>query len=153
SETYTVFVTDANGCTGTASTDIDYTDPPFVFITPSETFLCPGESVTLTAFGAQDYVWNTGATTSSITDFPTENTTYSVTATDASGCTAEASETIEVSELFNASISPNNPAVCAAQSVTLTASGGVFYQWNTLDFGETLTVFAVATTTYTVTVY
>ncbi len=153
SETYTVTVTDANGCSATTSKYVAYADAPFVFISPSETFLCPGESVILTANGAQDYVWSSGENGPSIVDYPVESTTYSVTGTDANGCTAEASETIEVSELTNATISPNNPIICSAQNVTLTASGGVFYQWNTGAFGESLTAFIFATTTYTVTVY
>lgn len=50
-----------------------------------------GESTTLTASGADIYVWSTGETTASITVSPTENTEYSVVGTIGGICTDEAS--------------------------------------------------------------
>ncbi|MEL7160135.1 MAG: SprB repeat-containing protein, partial [Bacteroidota bacterium] len=55
--------------------------------------VCDGESVTLTAQATAgtlpySYLWSTGATTPSITLVP-DVTDYSVTVTDAAGCTAE----------------------------------------------------------------
>ena len=47
-------------------------------ITPAAAEICAGESVTLTANGLDNYLWNTGATTESITVFPTTTTTYTV---------------------------------------------------------------------------
>ena len=47
-------------------------------ITPATAEICVGESVTLTAHGLDSYVWNTGATTESITVSPTTTTTYTV---------------------------------------------------------------------------
>ncbi len=60
----------------------------------------PGNSTTLYAVGAQglSYRWSTGATTDSITVSPSENTEYSVTATDGNSCTRSSSITVVVSE-------------------------------------------------------
>lgn len=44
-----------------------------------------------------DYLWSTGATSASINVTPAISTTYTVTATDAGGCTASSSETVTVS--------------------------------------------------------
>lgn len=55
-----------------------------------------GDSTTLTANGANDYIWSTGSETESITVFPSENTTYSVTGTDYFGCTGSESATVIV---------------------------------------------------------
>ncbi len=55
--------------------------PPVVVINPSAATITQGQSVTLTASGATSYVWNTGATTASITVTPSSTTTYSVTGT------------------------------------------------------------------------
>lgn len=55
-----------------------------------------GESTTLTASGADTYLWNTGETTASITVNPEEETTYSVVGTTDSGCSNEASITVYV---------------------------------------------------------
>ncbi|MDC1198217.1 T9SS type A sorting domain-containing protein, partial [Algibacter sp.] len=46
-----------------------------------------GNSITLTASGGGTYLWNTGATSSSITVSPTTNTTYSVTVSQ-NGCSS-----------------------------------------------------------------
>ncbi|PDS25794.1 T9SS type B sorting domain-containing protein [Flavobacterium branchiophilum] len=54
--------------------------------------VCSGSTV-LTATSGASYLWNTGATTQSIS--PTTTGTYSVTVTDASGCSNSATVTIE----------------------------------------------------------
>ena len=54
-------------------------------------FIHRGESTTLTARGADTYLWSTGATTESITVSPTETTEYRVTGTSTAGCTGNAS--------------------------------------------------------------
>lgn len=55
-----------------------------------------GESTTLTASGAETYLWSTGETTASITVSPMEMTEYSVVGTNGSDCTSETSVTIYV---------------------------------------------------------
>ena len=64
-------------------TDITSTNPLSVSVTPSPT-VCAGTSVqltaTFTASGTTSYSWNTGATTNTITDTPSNTTTYSISA-------------------------------------------------------------------------
>jgi hypothetical protein len=58
-------------------------------VAASESLICFGQTANLTASGAQTYTWNPGSTTgNSITVAPTSNTTYTVTGTDANGCTS-----------------------------------------------------------------
>jgi hypothetical protein len=54
-----------------------------------------GESTTLTANGADSYLWSTGETTASITVSPTETTKYTVVGTK-EGCENEAEVTVNV---------------------------------------------------------
>ncbi|MDD4848457.1 MAG: hypothetical protein PHR53_06825, partial [Bacteroidales bacterium] len=64
------------------------------------TNLCLGASTTLTALGGDaqaTYLWNTGATTASITVTPLENTEYSVVISNAAGCSKEDAVTVYVS--------------------------------------------------------
>lgn len=71
-----------------------------------------GESATLTASGADSYLWSTGETTASITVYPSATTTYSVVGTT-NGCDDEAEVTVNVTvgvgenELENTKVYPN----------------------------------------------
>jgi hypothetical protein len=58
-----------------------------------------GLSSTLTASGAANYQWSTGATGSVIVVIPLATTTYSVIGTDANGCTGTASATVSLNLL------------------------------------------------------
>lgn len=89
--TYTVTVTDANGCTGTAEATITVNPAPVAAITGNAP-LCSGAPVILTASGGGDYEWSTTETTAAIV--VSAAGTYTVTVTDANGCTAVASEVV-----------------------------------------------------------
>jgi len=63
--TYTVSVTNDNGCSADAEGTITVNLPPVVDIsaTSNNEEICEGESVTITASGADTYLWNNGETT------------------------------------------------------------------------------------------
>lgn len=132
--------------------------------------MCPGEEVTLTAEpqgGASPYtyLWNTGATTSSITVSPNSTQTYSVSVTDnCLGQTASSSTTVSVPILQPLVIttSPDITEICPyiTQTLTSSASGGAgnyTYQWTSngqnLGISNNLTVTPNTTTVYTITAY
>lgn len=129
SGTYTVTVTDANGCSNTASTNILVTDGPNVAISPDIT-ICPGESTTLSASGGTGYIWSEGSSNPSILVSPASTTEYTVTVSQ-SGCSATASVTVSVGDTPTATASNNSP-ICGGQGVNLelTAGGGSSYQWS-----------------------
>ncbi len=66
--------------------------------------VCVGSNSTFTASGGTTYAWNTGVTTAAIT--VANANTYTVTVTDANGCTSSANRTLTVNEP-NTSISVN----------------------------------------------
>ncbi|MES2680872.1 MAG: kelch repeat-containing protein [Bacteroidota bacterium] len=66
---------------------------PTLSLSNASATLCPGNPVLITATGANSYTWSTSETTSSITVFPFNTTTYSITGTGANGCTAIANIT------------------------------------------------------------
>lgn len=71
---YTVVVTDANGCT--TQTTAEVTSQPTVATLSGGNALCTGDSLVLTAGGGDVFQWNTGATTATIT--VTAGGTYTV---------------------------------------------------------------------------
>ncbi len=83
--TYAVTLTDANGCTAVDSVTVSMHPNPSVYAGP-DTVLCIGDTLTLTATGAQSYVWSNGATTASA-DYTIPGL-VTVTGTDSNGCTA-----------------------------------------------------------------
>ncbi|MFN7832333.1 MAG: beta strand repeat-containing protein, partial [Bacteroidota bacterium] len=168
--TYTVTVTNADGCTSTTSTTITVKALPTASISVAETSgstnndgtICTGASATLTASGGGTYKWSTTPqqTTAAITVSPIVNTTYTVTVTNADGCTATSSSTITVKALPTPSIAVtdmsgntnNDGTICSGASATMTASGGTGYAWSSGESVAAITKSPITTTTYTVTV-
>ncbi|MCK8481906.1 T9SS type A sorting domain-containing protein, partial [Psychroserpens algicola] len=115
----------------------------------ADTSIFIGESTTLTATGADSYVWSTGETTASIVVTPNETTLYTVTGIS-NGC--EVSDEVMVTVAFEASAGADQ-TICQGYSTTLTASEGDAYLWSTGETTQSITVNPSGTQTYTVTVY
>ncbi len=98
--------------------------------------ICPNQSLTLTAFGANNYIWSTGSTTPTITVTPNANgTTYWVIPFNANGCPGDTVfHTVYFYNIPNPNVIPVNVAdqCIEGNSFTFTATGGDSYFW---DFG------------------
>lgn len=165
--TYTVVVTDGNGCKDELTETIINVGGPSVNISGAKP-ICEGESVTLTAnasggTGPYEYLWSPGgATTSSITVSPTSTTTYTVQVTDANDCSASANAEVEVYDRPTIVIVPQSEEICVGENVQITTqiiggTGPFEYSWDpTNDLSCTDCSNPVAspttTTTYTLTV-
>ena len=89
-------------------------------VTPAYSNPCNGQSSTLTASGGVSYLWNTGQTTAGITVNPSVTTTYTVTITNANGCTLSASGTVIVN---NMAVSVSAQALCVGNQITAAITG------------------------------
>ena len=118
--TYTVTVTDNIGCRATASKQTALSPAAAVSIS-GNTVLSNNSSTTLTASGANNYLWNTGSTSASITVSPTTTTTYSVTGTNSYGCQGSASVTVTFCQ--KPSVTTNN--VSSIGTTTAICGGNV----------------------------
>lgn len=112
--------------------------------------VCLGD-LTLTATGGGTYLWSDGETTAAIT--PVISLVYTVTVTNASGCTVSAGGlSVNITLLPSSSI--NSATVCPGTPTTLSATGGLLntYRWSTGSVSPSITVSPSVTTTYTCTV-
>ncbi|MFH2096316.1 MAG: SprB repeat-containing protein, partial [Bacteroidota bacterium] len=161
---YTVTITDANGCTAVAGPWM-MTDPPALSIdTEGSTNIdCNGDgdgTVTVTASGGTGILsYDIGSGAQATGDFTGLNGgTYTVTVTDANGCTAESSALV-VNEPSAISIDSENytDITCNGDNdgtITVTASGGTGALSYDLGAGAQATgdFTNIAGGTYTVTV-
>lgn len=157
--TYTLTVTNVNqpgnlNCTYTSNVTVTQnTTLPVATVTAPVQQICPGESVTLTATGGATYNWVnlTGNGNTQVVS-PANTTVYQVFAVGANGCISAnpATITIVVGPPV-AILAASKSKICVGESVTLTATGGVTYEWVGLPGnGSTQVVSPTATTTYSV---
>ncbi|MBP7533125.1 MAG: T9SS type A sorting domain-containing protein [Chitinophagales bacterium] len=96
----------------------------------SSTF-CAGEGETLVApLGYPNYIWSNGVTTAQNT--PTTSGTYTVTVTNAWGCTATAQTNLTISTATVAITTTPTPNTCTAQltATVSNATGPFTFEWN-----------------------
>ncbi len=149
STTVTVTATDAGGNTVTATFSVTVTNDFTPDVAGSST-ICEGQSASLTASGGATYLWSNGETTATVQVSPATTTAYTATITDANGCSATAGGSISVNALPNASII-GAAALCAGDTITLTAEGGTAYAWSNGQTTAAVKIFAAASLTVTVT--
>ncbi|MEW6469234.1 MAG: gliding motility-associated C-terminal domain-containing protein [Bacteroidota bacterium] len=159
--TYTVVVTDANGCTASTTVQVSLNALPNASAGPDVT-ICLGGNTTLSATGGTSYSWSpaTGLSNTGISNpvaAPTATTSYVVTVSNGT-CSNTDTVVVSVSPLPTANAGPDQ-TLCQGSTtpVQLNATGGTSYSWSP-SFGLSATNIANptaqpgTTTTYTVTV-
>lgn len=162
---YTVTVTDANGCTATTSAALIQ---PAV-INPSAAVTSNYNGAQISCYGGSDgqintsasggtgsytYLWSNGAITANITSISAG--TYGVTVTDANGCTGTGSVTIMQPSAVLPTTSVTNVSCFGGSngSIDLTVSGGssgYSYMWSTGSTSQDISSLSAGTYTVTVT--
>lgn len=151
SNTYSVQVTDANGCSTTTNFSIQ-SDAGFTLSTSGASSICSGQSTTISASGATSYLWDNGlGSGNSFVVNPLVTTTYNVTGTTGN-CSATASlvVTVSPSPTVNAG---DDQVVCTGQSITLLASGANQFVWDNGLTNGSVIISPLGSTTYTVVGY
>ena len=157
---YTLSVTDNSGCVQVDTVSI--TQPPQLIVTTSpNSILCFGLTTgadTATVTGGTPnytYLWTpAGGNAATAVNLGAGN--YTVTITDANGCTVSSTSTITQPTALTNTVSPS-VTICISQStvITSTTGGGTSpytYAWSDGNATNSETVSPVVTTTYNVTV-
>ncbi len=155
-DTYTLIVTDANGCTGTCSATVSAPDAPMCNTTTTDT-TCGESNGTAAAtaiggVGPYAYEWSNGEMTALISNL--EEGIYALTITDVNGCTNTCSATIG-SSTIPVCIATSTDTPCDGNEGTATgsATGGVgpyTYSWS--SGATTAMALQLVADTYTLTV-
>ncbi|MEA3449152.1 MAG: gliding motility-associated C-terminal domain-containing protein [Bacteroidota bacterium] len=136
SGTYYVTATDDNGCTNTDNVEVIVVKPPSATAS-SNSPVCEGADIELheTAGEADTWAWS-GPNGFSSTDqnpvispaTPDADSIYTVTVTDANGCTATDNVDVEVNPVSDAYAQSNSP-VCEGENIELSETGGGAETW------------------------
>ncbi|MBK6819174.1 MAG: hypothetical protein IPG85_06045 [Bacteroidetes bacterium] len=166
--TYTITVTDANGCTGTTTIQLTAPNAPTISIntTTAPTCVpgCDGTATTITAGGTPAYAYSIsgGAAIDALGNATNlcAGITYTITVTDANGCTG--TTTIQLTApnaptiSINTTTAPTCVPGCDGTATTITAGGTPAYAYS-ISGGAAIDALGNATnlcagTVYTITV-
>ncbi len=117
--TYTLYVTDINGCKDDDTVAIIVKPKPQANVTASDSIICFGNQVTLSASGGVCFEWQPGGSTDqNYVVSPFTTTTYTVIVCNSDGCTDDT--TVVVNVLEPSSIDAGNDVdICINDSVSL----------------------------------
>jgi gliding motility-associated-like protein len=159
--TYSVIVTDANGCADTATAVVNNINGVTATLNTSVNLTCfqsADGSIDIDPIGGTapyTYTWSAGPSTTDVgTNLPAGP--YTITVTDAAGCTAVVNVVLTEPPVLTVTASATPASVCSGTPVTLNsgASGGTpvyTYLWNPIaQNGATQNITPAATQTYTV---
>jgi hypothetical protein len=134
SGSYTVTVTDVNGCSSVSTPiSVNVSNAPAPTINASATQACEGDVVTITASTSDSYLWSTGATTQSI-QLTASTPNVNVVTTNANACDGVgASSAINITFTATPTASGTMTLNGNVATFTNTSTGASSYSW---DFGD-----------------
>jgi Secretion system C-terminal sorting domain len=127
--TYSVTGTALNGCSKTATTTVNWNAKPTVTATAPAT-VCQGASVTLSGSGASTYAWDKNVVNGTAFSAAAGTVTYSVTGTDAFGCTNGTTTSI-TSNVSGTVTAPASYTAChnEVKAATTYSTSATTYSW------------------------
>ncbi|NBS67265.1 MAG: hypothetical protein EBT33_23555, partial [Betaproteobacteria bacterium] len=123
---YSVTSTYTTGCTETRTFAVNVNPLPTLSIAGTTT-LCAGQSINITASGANTYTWSNNSNNSSITISPTISSSYSVSGTSTAGCISASAAISNVTVYALPVITANSGSICNGQNFTISPSGANTY--------------------------
>lgn len=148
---YTVTASDGT-CAGTATVQLNINPIPTISIVGTNSTVCPGGAVTLTASGGISYSWTpVNQTNTVITVNPTGPTLYNVTGLNSFGCASSANFVVVTVPGPTLNVSASSNLICGGESATITAGGATTYTWSNSANTNSIAVTPASTSIYTIT--
>lgn len=148
SEVYLLLATDTNNCSGVETFAVNVLSNPNAEIN-GDSSLCLGETANLISAASDQYLWSTGDVSQSITVAPTTPTTYSVTITNADGCSDVATINMSILPIPLIEVT-SDIQLCGPDSIMLFSAGGDEYLWNTGETTNTIELYSTISAYYSV---
>jgi hypothetical protein len=144
---YSVVISQSNGCSTVSNVVIVTVNPLPTVNAGVDQMICAETPMTLNGSGAITYSWDNGVS-NGVVFTPIGSTTYSVSGTDANGCSNSDAVFVMVHTLptVNAGV---DQSICEGTSVTLSASGALTHAWNN-NVSNGIAFIPITTTTYSV---
>lgn len=116
-------------CVVNDSFDVNVEQSPVIEVI-SDTFICKGSSITITATGAYTYTWSKGTTETVSDEYEiTEAGIYTVTGYSQNGCKSASKEiTVTEKEIPTITLAAKD-SICSGDSIILLATGADTYRW------------------------
>ncbi len=119
-------------CTSQYNVQVGTNPVPTLVAVASSPTLCAGQSVTITANGADNYTWTPGPLNGSVVVVtPAQPTAYQIVGTNSFNCASQIQLPIIVFPNPTITATPNRPLVCVNGPSTITAVGANTYIWST----------------------
>jgi len=149
---YRITVSDSHGCKANTSAHVAVLPSPTVTTQTGQSTICRGTSATISVTGAASYTWSNGSTKTLITITPSVSTTYTVTGTNASGCSNTATATLTVNPVPTVTVT-GGALNGGSYTLTATATGNspLGYKWSNTSTNSNTDAVTLPGT-YTVTV-
>jgi hypothetical protein len=135
-DSFSVTATDVNGCISTSSVTITINDLPTIVASISDSEICLGESVDISATsGLVSYTWTPSVITGSSGTYTPllAETNYNVVGTDANGCISSDDVSLVINDIPSLDLlvdGANTTTICLGESIDLQATTGfTLYEW------------------------
>ena len=146
--TYTVVGDNGTGCVGTETISLIVQQLPNIIANATSTTICVGQSVTLNGAGAANYSWSNGVF-DGIAFTPTTTNLYTITGTNAFGCSSTNTIIVNVNNGTSATPNTNPSVICFGDTVQLSVIGGSIPTWSLNSNPSVLTISPMSNISYT----
>lgn len=124
--TYILTASNAAGCSKSDTVIVKVNPLPHITISPNPVSVCPGDSASLTASGANTYTWSpsgglSATSGSSVIVRPVTNSSYTVVGIDTNLCSGQASVTVSINT--PPTVSAGRDTVVCSQSTPIQLTG------------------------------